>query len=189
MKERKVHTSLQNAQKMPLAGYRQQNPSVFLEKERSLCPSYLSPPLSGEEEQKVGNFPPWQRPGRRGGLEKDESAEIRFSELQRGYFRPGRGERRGPSRLGHSPASRPSRRAARTTRWRRTAQHERGGRPPPPSAPRRERGRSAGPGAAMAGGHTSSRAPAPAAGVAVAAGSAGGGGEGAQRGRSGALPD
>lgn len=60
---------------------------------------------------------------------------------------------------------------------------------PPPSAPRRERGRSAGPGAAMAGGHTSFRAPAPAAGTAVAAGSAGGGGEGARRGRGGALPD
>lgn len=50
-----------------------------------------------------------------------------------------RGERRGRSRLRHSPATRPSRRAARTTRWRRTAQQERGCRPPAP--PPRPEGR------------------------------------------------
>lgn len=94
----KVHTSLQSPQKAPLAGRSQQNPPISLEKKSERAAQAAFPHLLAgrEEEQKVGNFPPWQRPGRRGGLERDESADSRFSQLHRGYFRPGEGRKEGP---------------------------------------------------------------------------------------------
>lgn len=94
----KVHTSLQSPQKAPLAGRSQQNPPISLEKKSERAAQAAFPHLLAgrEEEQKVGNFPSWQRPGRRGGLERDESADSRFSQLHRGYFRPGEGRKEGP---------------------------------------------------------------------------------------------
>lgn len=94
----KVHTSLQSPQKAPLAGRSQQNPPISLEKKSERAAQAAFPHLLAgrEEEQKVGNFPPWQRPGRRGGLERDERADSRFSQLHRGYFRPGEGRKEGP---------------------------------------------------------------------------------------------
>lgn len=188
----KVHTSLQSPQKAPLAGRSQQNPPISLEKKSERAAQAAFPHLLAgrEEEQKVGNFPPWQRPGRRGGLERDESADSRFSQLHRGYFRPGEGRKEGPLPPPTQPRHPPV--PARSPNDAMAPDSAAGTRlppsRPPPLAPRGERGRSAGPGAAMAGAPTSSRAPAPAAGAAVATGSAGGGGEGARRRKGGALP-